>query len=44
MMLFFGAQANKVGQDFTWEYFKQNVNKLIEIYGKILRNLYLKVY
>ncbi|KAI1732802.1 peptidase family m1 domain-containing protein [Ditylenchus destructor] len=35
MMLFFGAQANKVGQDFTWEYFKQNVNKLIELYGSV---------
>ncbi|VDP43613.1 unnamed protein product [Heligmosomoides polygyrus] len=33
MLLFYGASSSKVGQEFLWQYFKENMGYLMEKFG-----------
>ncbi|ETN76612.1 peptidase family M1 [Necator americanus] len=40
MLLFYGASVSKVGQQFLWNYFKENIASLIEKFGGVNSSLF----
>ncbi|KHJ95773.1 hypothetical protein OESDEN_04272 [Oesophagostomum dentatum] len=40
MLLFYGASVSKVGQEFLWQYFKENMGFLAEKFGGVGSSLF----
>jgi len=40
MTLFYGAQGSKLGQDFTWRFFKEHFKRLLENFGTVNNNIF----
>ncbi|PIO59873.1 hypothetical protein TELCIR_18650 [Teladorsagia circumcincta] len=40
MLLFYGASSSKIGQEFLWQYFKENMAYLVEKFGGVGSSLF----